>query len=103
MRNSLKILNINTLLNPTTGGGTAERTIQMSRYLSFEKGIDVSILTLDLDLYSKIYNSSNPFQFMENISISGKTNFFEKRVSEYRMTKANKAPEDLEFSLDAQF
>ena len=53
--------------------------------------------------YSKIYNSSNPFQFMENISISGKTNFFEKRVTEYRMTKANKAPEDLEFSLDAKF
>ena len=53
--------------------------------------------------YTKIYNTKNPFQFMENISISGKTNFFEKRVSEYRMSKANKNPDDLEFSLDANF
>ena len=33
----------------------------------------------------KIYNSKNPFDWMENISIEGKTNFFEKRVSEYSM------------------
>jgi glycosyltransferase involved in cell wall biosynthesis len=52
----MNILNINSLLNPETGGGTAERTIQMSRYLSFETGINVSILTLDLDLTSKIYD-----------------------------------------------
>ncbi|KDQ64876.1 hypothetical protein JAAARDRAFT_117128 [Jaapia argillacea MUCL 33604] len=31
----------------------------------------------------KVYHSSNPFDFMENISLQGKTNFFEKRVSEY--------------------
>lgn len=32
----------------------------------------------------KIYNSQNPFDFMEMISLQGKTNFFEKRVSEYQ-------------------
>jgi ribonucleoside-diphosphate reductase subunit M2 len=32
----------------------------------------------------KIYNATNPFDFMENISLSGKTNFFEKRVSDYQ-------------------
>lgn len=32
----------------------------------------------------KLYNSTNPFDFMENISLSGKTNFFEKRVSDYQ-------------------
>ncbi|PNP39181.1 hypothetical protein TGAMA5MH_08858 [Trichoderma gamsii] len=32
----------------------------------------------------KIYKSSNPFDFMENISLGGKTNFFEKRVGEYQ-------------------
>lgn len=31
----------------------------------------------------KHYNSSNPFDFMDMISLQGKTNFFEKRVSEY--------------------
>lgn len=32
----------------------------------------------------KVYNVSNPFDFMENISLAGKTNFFEKRVSDYQ-------------------
>jgi len=32
----------------------------------------------------KAYNVENPFDFMENISIEGKTNFFERRVSEYQ-------------------
>ena len=34
--------------------------------------------------YTSIYNSINPFDFMENISLEGKTNFFEKRVGEYQ-------------------
>ena len=34
--------------------------------------------------FSKIYNSKNPFNFMNNISLNGKTNFFEKRVTEYK-------------------
>ena len=37
--------------------------------------------------YENIYNSTNPFPFMEKISVDQKTNFFEKRVSEY--SKAN--------------
>jgi ribonucleoside-diphosphate reductase subunit M2 len=32
----------------------------------------------------KFYNVSNPFDFMENISLAGKTNFFEKRVGDYQ-------------------
>lgn len=32
----------------------------------------------------KVYNATNPFDFMENISLAGKTNFFEKRVSDYQ-------------------
>ena len=35
--------------------------------------------------YDKIYDSANPFDFMELISIEGKTNFFEKRVGEYAL------------------
>ena len=35
--------------------------------------------------YNKIWNKSNPFDFMEMCSLSGKTNFFEKRVSEYQL------------------
>ncbi len=33
---------------------------------------------------SKYYNATNPFDFMESISLAGKTNFFEKRVGDYQ-------------------
>ena len=52
----------------------------------------------------KIYNSSNPFDFMEMISLQGKTNFFEKRVGEYQ--KAGVMDGDSgksKFSLDEDF
>jgi ribonucleotide reductase beta subunit family protein with ferritin-like domain len=49
--------------------------------------------------YKKIYNAENSFQFMETISLQSKTNFFEKRVSEYAL--ANKNSENaFEFSED---
>ena len=45
--------------------------------------------------YNKMYNSSNPFDFMEQISIRGKSNFFEHRVSEYQtMNKEDKNIDD---------
>ncbi|KAK9780624.1 putative Ribonucleotide reductase [Seiridium cardinale] len=45
----------------------------------------------------KVYRSSNPFDFMENISLGGKTNFFEKRVGEYQkagVMNSTKKPTD---------
>ena len=51
--------------------------------------------------YSKIWNSENPFSFMELISITGKTNFFERRVSEYSLSSVGR--EDSAFSLDVDF
>tara|TARA_B100000497_G_scaffold72772_1_gene81683 strand:+ start:528 stop:1508 length:981 start_codon:yes stop_codon:yes gene_type:complete len=42
----------------------------------------------------KIYESKNPFDWMENISIEGKDNFFEKRVSEYSLATKIENPED---------
>lgn len=53
----------------------------------------------------KVYNSTNPFDFMEMISLQGKTNFFEKRVGEYQkagvMDSGDK--EKSKFSLDEDF
>ena len=49
----------------------------------------------------KIYNSQNPFDFMEQISLEGKTNFFEKRVSEYAL--ANTDAKDDAFMFDVEF
>ena len=54
----------------------------------------------------KIYNTSNPFDFMEMISLQGKTNFFEKRVAEYQKAGVNQTGEDQGsqgFTLDADF
>lgn len=59
--------------------------------------------------HSKIYNTSNPFEWMELISLQGKTNFFERRVGEY--AKANVAIDEQNnenknenaFTLDADF
>ena len=53
--------------------------------------------------YSKKWNVSNPFDFMENISIEGKTNFFEDRVSAYSMSGVGNDDADNEFTLDADF
>uniref|UniRef100_A0A6C0IWQ6 Uncharacterized protein n=1 Tax=viral metagenome TaxID=1070528 RepID=A0A6C0IWQ6_9ZZZZ len=43
--------------------------------------------------YDKLYNTENPFDFMELISIEGKTNFFEKRVAEYSLANVGKNTE----------
>ena len=52
---------------------------------------------------SKIYNSTNPFDFMEMISLQGKTNFFEKRVGEYQKAGVMSERSDNMFSLDEDF
>lgn len=52
----------------------------------------------------KIYNATNPFDFMETISLQGKTNFFEKRVAEYQKAGVmNNNKEQNEFKLDEDF
>jgi ribonucleotide reductase beta subunit family protein with ferritin-like domain len=50
----------------------------MSQYIEFV----ADRLAVQLGI-PKIYNSGNPFDFMEMISLEGKSNFFEKKVSEY--------------------
>jgi ribonucleoside-diphosphate reductase beta chain len=52
----------------------------------------------------KVYNSTNPFDFMEMISLQGKTNFFEKRVAEYQKAGVmNNEKEKPKFTLDEDF
>ena len=53
--------------------------------------------------YPKIYNATNPFDFMETISLQGKTNFFEKRVAEYQKAGVMNTKEQQEFKLDEDF
>jgi ribonucleoside-diphosphate reductase beta chain len=52
----------------------------------------------------KIYNVSNPFDFMDMINLQGKTNFFEKRVGEYQKAGVlGGGKDDQSFTLDADF
>jgi len=53
----------------------------------------------------KLYNSVNPFDFMESISLNGKTNFFEKKVGEYQKAGITNKQNHIEnvFRLDAEF
>src|ERR1700744_562581 len=53
--------------------------------------------------YAKIYNTTNPFDFMEMISLEGKTNFFEKRVGDYQKSGVMSGKESQTFSLEEDF
>jgi len=80
----------------------------MSQYIEF--CADRLLVALDAP---KLYNATNPFDWMELISLQGKTNFFERRVSEYQKAGVmssvakNNSSDDImnqnEFSLEADF
>ncbi|RYY64531.1 MAG: ribonucleoside-diphosphate reductase, partial [Chitinophagaceae bacterium] len=53
--------------------------------------------------YSTIYNTTNPFDFMEMISLQGKTNFFEKRVGDYQKAGVLGEKGSQSFSLEEDF
>jgi len=69
----------------------------MTQYLEFVT--DRLLVELECD---KVYNATNPFDFMDMISLQGKTNFFEKRVSEYQKAGVN-SKNDEGMSFDADF
>lgn len=91
----------------------------------FDDALPVSLLGMNADLMNqyvefvadrllvalgnqKYYNVTNPFDFMENISLAGKTNFFEKRVSDYQkagvIAKSNKTESEAgAFTFDEDF
>ena len=68
----------------------------MAEYLEFVT--DHLLETLNCP---KVYNTPNPFDFMDMISLEGKTNFFEKRVSEYK--KAGVGEEQSSHNIDDAF
>jgi len=71
----------------------------MTQYLEFVT--DRLLVELECE---KEYGTANPFDFMDMISLQGKTNFFEKRVSEYQKAGVlNKDTEENKISFDADF
>merc|ERR1711992_42860 len=73
----------------------------MVQYIKFVA--DRLLIELGCD---KFYKATNPFDFMENISLEGKTNFFEKKVGEYQkagLAMKGSCSEDAVFTTDADF
>merc|ERR1712157_265240 len=72
----------------------------MTRYIEF-----VADRLLTALGHPKLYGATNPFDWMELISLQGKTNFFEKRVGEYQKAgvMGNGDEESRGFVLDADF
>eukprot|EP00931_Biecheleriopsis_adriatica_P086548 TRINITY_DN6118_c0_g4_i1.p1 TRINITY_DN6118_c0_g4~~TRINITY_DN6118_c0_g4_i1.p1 ORF type:complete len:527 (-),score=154.68 TRINITY_DN6118_c0_g4_i1:52-1449(-) len=73
----------------------------MTKYIEFVADRLLSALG-----HTKLYNASNPFDWMELISLQGKTNFFEKRVGEYQkagVMASTQEQQEVGFSLDADF
>uniref|UniRef100_A0A0P4VTN5 ribonucleoside-diphosphate reductase n=1 Tax=Rhodnius neglectus TaxID=72488 RepID=A0A0P4VTN5_9HEMI len=70
----------------------------MKQYIEFV----ADRLLVELDC-PKHFNSQNPFDFMEHISLEGKTNFFEKKVGEYQKAGVMASKEESVFTLQADF
>jgi ribonucleoside-diphosphate reductase beta chain len=72
----------------TFPGLTADMLVQYSRFLGDQ--------TLKQLGYGPVYNEDNPFRFMNGLGVSGRTDFFTKRVSEYRFDSTDGADAPLE-------
>ena len=70
----------------------------MTQYLEFVT--DRLLVELGCD---RVYNTANPFDFMDMISLQGKTNFFEKKVGEYQKSGVMSDKESMSFSMDEDF
>ena len=71
-------------------------SVMMSKYIEF-----VADRLLTALGRPKVYKTENPFDWMENISMEGKTNFFERRVGDYSAVNDTKAADA--FQLNAAF
>ena len=71
---------------------------EMSNYIEFVA--DHLLVSLG---YDKFFHTTNPFDWMEMISMQGKTNFFEKKVGDYAKAGLMTKREEQVFTLDADF
>lgn len=71
---------------------------EMCKYIEYVADNLISNLGID-----KLYNTTNPFLFMENIGLQNKTNFFEHRVTEYAKANSTANIEETMLSIDEDF
>jgi len=73
-------------------------SVLMEQYIKFVA--DRLVMQLG---YTKIYNAQNPFAFMDNMNLDGKTNFFEQRVTEYQIASGASSESEKVFDLSDEF
>ena len=88
---------IRAALPKTLTGLNAEQMVEYIHHVS-----DRLLSMLDAQ-YTPIWNAQQPLVFMDMISIDAKSNFFERRVSEYQLAHVGKKDSDTIFSLEADF
>jgi ribonucleoside-diphosphate reductase beta chain len=71
---------------------------RMSEYIQFVA--DRLLVSLG---YEKLWGTANPFPWMERISLEGKDNFFEKRVTNYQMAGVGVDAAKMSFALTEEF
>ena len=71
---------------------------KMSEYIEY-----VADRLLVMLNYEKIWNTKNPFDFMESISMQGKTNFFESRPTQYQKAAVLNTGRENVFEVDEDF
>ena len=79
--------------------------IDLQNFMNSIKSTNTVLEQFNIIPNSQVYMSENPFPFMENISLEGKTNFFEKRVSEYQKSgvMTSNTEDRHTFSIDEDF
>ena len=102
-KNEIDQVQIELIKGKITVYTTSERIIGinctlMQQYIEFVADLWLTELNCP-----KLYNVTNPFPFMDQISIEGKTNFFEKRVGEYKKARMCGTNEENVFRLDVEF
>jgi len=72
--------------------------VEMKQYIQY-----ITDYWLEQLGYSKMFNVKNPFKFMAYLSLENKTNFFEKRVSEYSKANVGRSRDTMDFKIDDDF
>lgn len=84
-------------LNPLCTFSCLKQCVVKAPFVILKASVDICFCAF------QIYNVENPFDFMEHISLEGKTNFFEKKVGEYQKMGVMSGGQNHEFTLDADF
>lgn len=75
----------------------------MTSYVEYVADRTLQMIRIDSGYCSPIFNTKNPFDWIESISLTVQTNFFERHATEYQKSTAGRTNDENSFSIDAVF